>query len=134
MIYILCFHEAGFNSTSYTCNIFIFLQQAATIAFKLKLQKHFDVTEVTTLLFKLTELSILTILDTAGWMGYFSRQKSKFKPFCFWIIKLSSYYFLGISLFWAFFHNVSFLRNVFLKIKVHCILSIESYWQSSRLS
>lgn len=65
---------------SYTCNIFIFLQQAATIAFKLKLQKHFDVTEVTTLLFKLIELSILTILylDTAGKMGYFSRQKSKF--------------------------------------------------------
>lgn len=64
---------------SYTCNIFIFLQQAATIAFKLKLQKHFDVTEVTTLLFKLIELSILTILDTAGSrMGYFSRQKSKF--------------------------------------------------------
>lgn len=63
---------------SYTCNIFIFLQQAATIAFKLKLQKHFDVTEVTTLLFKLIELSILTILDTAGRMGYFSRQKSKF--------------------------------------------------------
>ena len=57
---------------SYTCNIFIFLQQAATIAFKLKLQKHFDVTEVTTLLFKLIELSILTILDTAGRMGYFS--------------------------------------------------------------
>ena len=63
---------------SYTCNIFIFLQQAATITFKLKLQKHFDVTEVTTLLFKLIELSILTILDTAGRMGYFSRQKSKF--------------------------------------------------------
>ena len=64
---------------SYTCNIFIFLQQAATIAFKLKLQKHFDVTEVTTLLFKLIELSILTILDTAGSrMGYFSKQKSKF--------------------------------------------------------
>ena len=64
---------------SYTCNIFIFLQQAATIAFKLKLQKHFDVTEVTTLLFKLIELSILTILDTAGSrMGYFFRQKSKF--------------------------------------------------------
>ena len=30
-------------------NIFIFFQQAATIAFKLNLQKHFDVTEVTIL-------------------------------------------------------------------------------------
>lgn len=47
--YILCVHKVGFNSTSYTTYFNIFLQQAATIAFKLNLQKHFDVTEVTIL-------------------------------------------------------------------------------------
>ena len=37
-----------YNLYVYEAYYFIFLQQAATIAFKLKLQKQFDVTEVTT--------------------------------------------------------------------------------------